>query len=125
MVAAISCDAPATPAVLSAKLGTYKDERCALLETSGTAAKAGVKKFFQQGRNSFRMPIVTNLRRRGSAADEHARWPQGANTQLTDMSGDSLIKTAPNVSRTCDSDEAMREQVSACPTCRSFVQDAN
>ena len=37
--------------------------------------------------------------------------------QLADMSGDSLIKTAPDVSRTCDSDEAMREQVAPCPTC--------
>lgn len=56
---------------------------------------------------------------RVSIADEHVRWPQGGNTQLTDMSGDSLIKTAPNVSRTCDSDEAMREQVLACPACCS------
>ena len=74
--------------------------------------------FLKQGRN-FCMLSGCEVRRRVSTPDEHARWPQGANTQLTDMSGDSLIKTAPDVSRTCDSDEAMREQVSACLACCS------
>ncbi len=65
----------------------------------------------------LRLGPCCDWRRRVSTAEERARAAQGANTQLADMSGDSLIKTAPDVSRTCDSDEAMREQVLACPAC--------
>ncbi|KAK9831850.1 hypothetical protein WJX81_001676 [Elliptochloris bilobata] len=62
-------------------------------------------------RRGMLLDAMAKTRRREAREAARAARKQGATTKLADMDGDGLIKTAPNVPRTCDSNEAMREQM--------------